>query len=204
VRRQDPVSRVGLYDAGPQSGARTPAPGRLGLVQAFVNSHFDLERDRGADRLATPAGLAGWLGERGLDPGAIDGAELRRAVAVREGLRALLAEHNGAPPDPGALAALRAAADGLPAAMQVDADGATSPAPAGTGAAAALGLVMAVVHEARAAGTWERLKACPGPHCGWAFYDHSRNGASSWCSMRVCGGRAKARAYRRRSHRLAT
>jgi predicted RNA-binding Zn ribbon-like protein len=62
-----------------------------------------------------------------------------------------------------------------------------------------LGLVLAVVHEAQTAERWYRLKACPGPHCGWVFYDHSRNCSSSWCSMQVCGGRDKARAYRRRS-----
>jgi predicted RNA-binding Zn ribbon-like protein len=84
-------------------------------------------------------------------------------------------------------------------AWRVDAAGAILPAPAGAGVHAAIGLVLGAVHEARADGTWPRLKACPGRHCGWAFYDHSRNGGSTWCSMRVCGGREKARAYRRRS-----
>jgi predicted RNA-binding Zn ribbon-like protein len=188
-----------LYDPGPQSGDRPPAPGRLGLVQAFVNSHFSLGADRGADRFAAADGLAAWLGERGLAPGAIGAGELARAVAVREGLRAQLAEHNGAAAAPEALARLRAAAERVPAAWRVDAAGAIVPAPAGAGVAAALGLVLAAVHEARADGTWPRLKACPGRHCGWAFYDHSRNGGGTWCSMRVCGGREKARAYRRRA-----
>jgi predicted RNA-binding Zn ribbon-like protein len=42
-------------------------------------------------------------------------------------------------------------------------------------------------------------KACPGRHCGWAFYDRSLSRTSTWCSMRVCGGREKARAYRWRA-----
>lgn len=42
-------------------------------------------------------------------------------------------------------------------------------------------------------GTWQRLKACR--ECSWAFYDHSKNVAGSWCSMKVCGGRVKQRAY---------
>jgi predicted RNA-binding Zn ribbon-like protein len=42
------------------------------------------------------------------------------------------------------------------------------------------------------------LKACPGRHCGWAFYDHSRNQSARWCSMQICGDREKARAYYRR------
>jgi predicted RNA-binding Zn ribbon-like protein len=190
-----------LYAAGPQSGGRPPAPGRLALVQAFVNSFYDLAERRGTDQFATPAGLAGWLEGRGLGAGSVTAAELRRAVAVREGLRAVLLEHNGIPRDTDALAALRDAADGLPVTMAIDADGETEPVAAGSGVGPALGLVMAIVHEARADGTWERLKACPGHHCGWAFYDQSLSRTSRWCSMRVCGGREKARAYRRRTRR---
>jgi predicted RNA-binding Zn ribbon-like protein len=192
----------GLYDAGPQSGGRRPAPGRLALAQAFVNSSYDLGSRRGMDHFATPGGLAAWLEARGLVAGAVGAAEWRRAVAMREGLRMQLREHNGLPRDEDALAALRAAADGLPVSMRVDVDGRTEPGPAGPGVLPALGLVLAVVHEARADGSWRRLKSCPGRHCGWAFYDHSPNQMSTWCSMQVCGGREKARAYRRR-HKAA-
>jgi predicted RNA-binding Zn ribbon-like protein len=55
-----------------------------------------------------------------------------------------------------------------------------------------------MIAAARAAGTWDRLKACRQETCGWLFYDVSRNRSSSWCSMQVCGGREKSRAYRRR------
>jgi len=189
------------FAAGLQSGGRPPAEGRLGLVQAFVNSHFDLDpARRGADVWATPAGLGAWLSARGLDPaGHRPGrAEHARALAVREGLRAVLAGHHGEPPDRARVEALRAAARGLVSGTEVDDRGATVPVPASAGVAGALGLVLALVHEADAAGTWRRLKACPGDHCGWAFYDRSRNGGSTWCSMQVCGGREKARAYRAR------
>lgn len=193
----------GPFDPGPQSGGRPPAPGRLGLVQAFVNTHFDLVETRGADLLAAPAGLARWLEERELGAGRVTRADLARAVAVREGLRARLAEHNAAPVDLAARVALREAARGLAAGWALDDHGALAPVPAAPGVTGALGLVLAVVHEAEAAGSWRRLKACPGAHCGWAFYDGSRNGSSQWCSMQVCGGREKARAYRRRLRRGA-
>ena len=193
------MGKPDLYDAGPQSGGRRPAPGRLALVQAFVNSSFELEEPRGVDHFATEAGLADWLERRGLVAGPITASDLRRAVAVREGIRALLFEHNGSARDGAALAAMRAAADGLTVAMRVDADGLIHPAPVGAGVPAALGLVLAAVHEARADGSWRRLKACPGRHCGWAFYDYSASRTSTWCSMQVCGGREKARAYRRRA-----
>jgi predicted RNA-binding Zn ribbon-like protein len=188
-----------LFEAGPQSGGRSPAPGRLALVQAFENSFYDLGEQRGMDHFATRAGLAEWLEERGLDAGAVSDADLRRAVAVRDGLRSLLAEHNGTPRDAPAVVALRDAAHGLPVAIGIDDDGGTWPVVLGRGVEGALGLIMAVVHEARTNGTWRRLKACPGRHCGWAFYDRSVSQTSTWCSMQVCGGREKARAYRRRT-----
>ena len=68
----------------------------------------------------------------------------------------------------------------------------------GTGVAGALGLILALAAQAMLEGTWGRLKICPGDHCGWAFYDNSRNQTGRWCSMSVCGGRAKARAHYRR------
>jgi len=44
-----------------------------------------------------------------------------------------------------------------------------------------------------------RLKECPAPDgCGWLFYDVSKNGSRRWCSMRMCGNAAKARAFQRR------
>jgi len=142
-------------------------------VQAFVNTHFDLERNRGADRLATVPATVEWLCERGLlaSGATVDEAERRRAVAIREGLRALLAEHAGARARPAAVAGLRAAADGLHSAVAVGADGRTTAAAASDDLAGALGLTLALIGEAQAAGTWTRLKACPGEHCGWAFFD---------------------------------
>jgi predicted RNA-binding Zn ribbon-like protein len=63
---------------------------------------------------------------------------------------------------------------------------------------AALGVVLAIAARGMLDGTWERLKICPGDDCGWAFYDHSRNRSGRWCSMLVCGGRAKARTHYQR------
>ena len=187
-----------LYEAGPQSGGRPPAPGRLAFVQAFANSFFDLEEQPGQDHFATAAGVQRWLKQRGLSAGRITRADLDRVLVVRDGLRAELAEHNGKPPDPAVRAALREATRGLSASFTLDNGGDIAPAPASPGVAGALGLLMAVIHESQTDGSWTRLKTCPGHHCGWVFFDNSRNAGSTWCSMQVCGNRAKARAYRRR------
>jgi predicted RNA-binding Zn ribbon-like protein len=43
----------------------------------------------------------------------------------------------------------------------------------------------------------ETVKACPGEGCGWLFLDP--RGRRTWCTMAVCGNRAKVRAYAGRS-----
>ncbi len=186
-----------------QPGGRAPAPGELALVQAFVNSHFSLGEDWGEDRLGTPEGLRSWLAaydlvRRGGD--APTGRDRARAVAVREGLRALAAI-NGRPrarAPAAALADLNAAAVGAAVEIRLSASGPRFVAHAGRELDEALGRLLALTATAMVDGTWARLKVCPGEHCGWAFYDHSRNASGRWCSMSVCGGRAKARAHYRR------
>jgi predicted RNA-binding Zn ribbon-like protein len=42
------------------------------------------------------------------------------------------------------------------------------------------------------------VKACEGPRCTLMFADHTRGHARRWCSMAICGNRAKAAAHRRR------
>ena len=41
-----------------------------------------------------------------------------------------------------------------------------------------------------------RLRQCPG--CGWLFFDESRNRSRTWCDMRFCGNRAKAKRFHQR------
>jgi predicted RNA-binding Zn ribbon-like protein len=43
-----------------------------------------------------------------------------------------------------------------------------------------------------------RIKQCHGNHCGWLFYDSTKNKSRQWCDMSVCGNRAKASALRAR------
>src|SRR5919112_4603831 len=50
----------------------------------------------------------------------------------------------------------------------------------------------------------ERVRECPGEHCGWLFLDLTKNGSRRWCEMEVCGSRAKMQRYRdRQRHRGA-
>jgi predicted RNA-binding Zn ribbon-like protein len=188
------------------------APGDLEIVQRFVNT---LDIESGTDELDSPAGLGRWLAGSGLmtpqaaggqaRPGsmAVSPALLKRAVALREALRDVLSSHAPGAPDGaqarGAAAELRKAASTLRIRIEVGDDGRVAPAPAGAGAEAALARILLIVAEADAAGTWSRLKACSASDCRWAFYDRSPTRSGCWCSMRVCGSRAKSRAYRRRA-----
>jgi predicted RNA-binding Zn ribbon-like protein len=191
---------VDRYDAGTQPAGRPPAPGRLGFVQAFLNSFWDLDR-HGGEVWSSPAVYGAWLAERGFDAAATR-ADLDRAIALREALRALcLANHDGGE-TPQALAIL----DGL--ARTVAPAGALAPSlatgtlePVGNGPDAACALALGIAFAARADGTFARLKACPHARCGWAFYDTSRNRSGQWCSMRICGNRTKGEAFRRRHAR---
>ena len=42
------------------------------------------------------------------------------------------------------------------------------------------------------------VKACEGPSCTLFFADHTRGHARRWCSMAICGNRAKQAAHRHR------
>jgi predicted RNA-binding Zn ribbon-like protein len=42
------------------------------------------------------------------------------------------------------------------------------------------------------------VKACEGPTCTLLFADHTRSHARRWCSMAICGNRAKQAAHRHR------
>jgi predicted RNA-binding Zn ribbon-like protein len=190
---------VDRFDAGRQPAGRAPAPGRLGLVQAFLNTFWDLDA-HGAETWTHARAYGGWLARRGFSGAATDD-DLARAVELRAALRALaLANHDDAPAHAAERILDRIAADVAPRAgltprfasgdcLDVAADGPD----------AALALVLGIVFAARADGTWRRLKACPHAHCGWAFYDRSRNRSSQWCSMRLCGNRTKGARHRGRA-----
>ena len=183
-----------------QPGGRAPAPGDLAVVQAFINSHYDLERNHGAELLASPAEMGRWLRGHGLlERGAAPGdSDLARVIDLREALRGL-AGANGTPAKPGnALASLNRAARGSPVELRFDSPRPSFALAEGGGVSASIGLLLGITARAMIDGSWSRLKVCPGEDCGWAFYDHSRNQTGRWCSMSVCGGRAKARAHYRR------
>lgn len=183
---------------GFQPAGREPAPAPLDLVQEFVNTEIPVWA---IDDIATPEALGIWLAARGLLPAGapVDSDSFVRARALRSVLRDLARGHaEGRDPDDGLRSEFGAIAGSAPLRLELDAAGAVRLEPDADGVDGALAAILARVHAAQAAGLWRRLKSCPGPHCGWLFYDASRNASSRWCSMSICGNRTKTAAYRRR------
>lgn len=182
---------------GQQPGGREPAPGRLRVVQAFVNT-INLEEPE--DWIETPAQLAAFLRGQHLieDDELVRDEDLSRAVELREAIRLLLLENNGESHDESAAAVVAHASRAAQLGIGVSARGGVELVPGATGVDGALGTVVAICAESMLDGSWRRLKACRRDVCHWAFYDHSRNRSGAWCAMSICGNRTKTRVYRRR------
>ena len=178
--------------------ASRDAPGRLEVVRAFVNTR---NIEAGTDVLATSADLAQWLAGWHLAPPdlLLDTAALRAAIELREAFRTLLRAHNRHDVDPApAVHVLNriSARAGLRPVMARD--GSVGYHVAGSGGIGGLGGIVAIAYTSEGQGLWKRLKACCADACQWAYYDSSRNRASRWCDMQVCGNRAKGQAFRAR------
>ena len=175
----------------PRYDIPNPAPESLRLVQGFVNT-CDLEHER--EWLATPADLSDWLRTNGYD-GEATRADLRRAHELRGALRELLVANNAGKPYPSeACQSLARVADRARLTLRFQATREAVLAPRADGVTAALGELVGIVFTTTLDGSFTRLKACR--NCRWAFYDYSRNRGASWCSMVLCGNRAKTRRYR--------
>ena len=182
----------------PEPGGRSPAPSpALHRLQDFVNTN-DIEA--GTDALGTPQQLRDWL----VVSGAIDARDRitrdahARALAVREGLRALGLANNEGALDEKPIAAMNRAARRLTLVPAVTDSTTWHLAPAMGGVDGYLSGIISTLVTAIADGSWSRVKACRNDACRWLFFDHSKNHSGTWCSMAECGSRMKARAYRAR------
>lgn len=173
----------------------SPAPGDLEFVRQFVNT---LDVEAGTDQLEDPATYQAWALTHGVDDEATQ-TEMTRAREFREALRAaLLANHERAPLPQRTVDSLNAASQRARLIVHFTAKG-TSLVSEASGADLLLGRVVAAVLGAMADTTWQRLKVCAADTCQWGFYDTSRSRTGQWCSMSICGNRAKQARYRNAS-----
>lgn len=179
---------------GPVRTIPASAPGRLVVVEAFLNT---LHVERGTDALADAVGARAWLTEWQLEvAGELARTDLERLVRLREVLRVMRGDGGSAGVVPADDFADIVGAAVL--APRLDDIGLVTLTPVGGGVDAVIGTLLTTVYQAQRDGTWDRLKICRNERCRWAFYDQSRSRTATWCAMSVCGNRAKVAAYRRK------
>ena len=178
------------------------APGELGLLQAFVNT---VDLGDGPEELNDPNTFQAWLVAKGLlEAGqAVDAADLKNGIAVREAVRATIGANSGYPVYPVDVATLNQAASASRLRLRFGLDGRSRLEPEAGGVVGAIGRIVAALDTASRDEAWPLLKLCGDPACRWAFFDQSRNHSSRWCDMKSCGNRHKARVFRSRAKSTA-
>jgi predicted RNA-binding Zn ribbon-like protein len=160
-------------------------------IRAFANT-VDIEE--GTDDLGTPAAFGRWLASTGLADGSptVLAAELEDTLALRAVIREALGADNAGRP-----ASTNAVLARFPVfiTVGVGADRVLAPPPDCSAVSRALTTLMIDWAQLLLTGEVKRLKRCAEDSCGWVFWDTSKNHSRRWCSMRVCGNRAKARRY---------
>lgn len=173
--------------------------------------------DTAIDWLEDGEGLLGWLQQAQLVPEAVLRSARERAIpgeidrlagqarALREWFRRFVREHKGRPLQAADLMAL----DPLNELLKRDERYAEVVAgPSGVFALAqkrrwnSADALLLPIAEAMARlvcdEDFSHVKACEGPACTMLFADHTRGHARRWCSMALCGNRAKQAAHRLR------
>jgi predicted RNA-binding Zn ribbon-like protein len=186
-----------------EPGGRPKAPGRLALLQRFINS-YNHDFPPEWDRIGTPERAQVWLRQtRLVAPG--DGtshADVVRLRELREAIRALAIANQGGRAEPAATDIIRRVSGTAQLRVAIDDTGHTALEPTRRGVDGAVATLLGILHEAQLSGHWSRLKGCR--QCGYAFFDRSKNRSAAWCAMSICGNRTKNRAYYRRRRSSTT
>jgi predicted RNA-binding Zn ribbon-like protein len=180
-----------------EPGGRPKAPGRLELLQRFINS-YNHDFPREWDRIATPEKARAWLRQKELvAPGdRISDADVARLRELREAIRALAIANQGGQQEAAAADIIRRVSGTAQLTVAIDGTGRTALEPTRRGVDGAVATLLGILHEAQLTGHWSRLKGCR--QCGYAFFDRSKNRSAAWCAMSICGNRTKNRTYYRR------
>jgi predicted RNA-binding Zn ribbon-like protein len=180
-----------------EPGGRPKAPGRLELLQRFVNS-YNHDFPREWDRIGTPDRAQAWLRQKRLlaRGDRVSDADVARLRELREAIRALAIANQGGQPEAAATDVIRRVSGTAQLSVAIDDTGRTALEPTRGGIDGAVATLVGILHEAQLTGHWSRLKGCR--RCGYAFFDRSKNRSAAWCAMSICGNRTKNRAYYRR------
>lgn len=173
------------------------APASAQLIEVFANT---VDVELGTDELDTTGKLSAWLTSQGLLDRSrqISAGDHALCLRLRAGIREQLGVHVGDTADATLLAEADEALRELPVLITVRAgtrDRVLTPAPELPPVRKAMASLAIAWSRLAITGEAVRLKRCTEHACAWVFWDVSKNRSRRWCSMRVCGNRAKARRY---------
>jgi len=168
---------------------RPGTPGQYYVLESFLWREF--------------AGVEDWLEwteEHGLARTATSTREIfDRAMALRGALRSLEAMNNGERADDAPARLLNELIESFGVHPLVEPSGDLRlRASAVTGRNAPIASILIMALDAMSKGEWARFKLCQDQSCRASFYDTTKNGTKTWCSMDVCGARNKMRRMRER------
>ena len=170
----------------------------------FVNTAEERGHPLAGDVLTTPADLLRWGQRYGMITAAATSQdsdrELLSAIHARELLYGLWTDRTrDTTSSPASLAQLsELAADAYRAARLINHDGHLSWQWDNTNLTTVRHVAVTSAVDLLTYANTDRLKQCPGDHCGWFFLDSTKRGNRRWCSMNDCGQIAK-NANRRRT-----
>ncbi len=167
-----------------------PAPGNLLLVHGFLNTWSD---ELGIEDFKTASSTEAWMRDVGLWRGArkTTSKQHQKLVKFRDALRAWILDKER-------LQSLNDLASEVSFQAEFCPSAELRFRSTGDACDRVLGVLIGVISESMQNGTWDRLKCCDLPTCGWAFYDPTRSRTKRWCSMKTCGSRHKSREYYKR------
>lgn len=168
-----------------QDLARKTAPGRLELVQEFLNTGPMAGYRR--EQFRSEMDLRRWLLEHGLigEADGLSASDNGRAISVREALRELAGVNRGGTLSADSKEILLHTSSAAHLHLAFGERHEFVMRGGATGIFGAFGTLLAIVHEAMLKQTWIRLKTCLG--CSYAYFDTSDGADQVWCSDLACG-----------------
>lgn len=154
------------------------------------------------EMFAAPADVGEWFVEAGMldDAPAANDAVLAKAVEVREDIYALVdarRRHESLTGD--AIARLNEVAAAAPVRLELRDGTVRRSGTVEAGLASLAREAVAILGGPEA----ELLRECGRPECTQVYLDTSRGHRREWCSMKTCGNRMKASAFRARQREAA-
>lgn len=167
-----------------------PAPGNLILLEGFLNTWTG---ELGIEDFNTTSSTEAWLRSVDLWTSSkkITAEQTQKIIQFRSDLRAWILDQECYQPLNTLLSQVHFQAE-------FNANGEVQFRPTGDACDKVLGALIEIILESQKNKTWDRMKCCALPSCGWAFYDSTRSRTKRWCSMKTCGSRHKSREHYKR------